>query len=162
VNKVYLGLGSNLGDRSASLAEAIRQLNDSPHVEVTCVSSVYETAPVGVSDQPQFLNLVAAASTTLTPHELLDRCLEIEQSLGRIRRERWGPRTIDIDLLIHGDMTIADDRLTLPHPRMVERSFVIIPMAEIAPDLEIAGSPAHELAKRLGNAGVKKIGPLKW
>lgn len=162
MNKVYLGLGSNRGDRSALLAEAVRQLNDSPHVDVECVSSVYETEPVGVSDQPRFLNLVAEVSTTLTPHELLERCLGIEQSLGRIRRERWGPRTIDIDLLTHGNASIADDRLALPHPRMAERSFVIIPLAEIAPELKIAGSTARELASNSGSEGVKRIGPLSW
>lgn len=162
MNNAFLGLGSNLGDRLGNLAQAVRQLNDSPQIEVSQVSSVYETAPVGVSEQPDFLNLVATVSTTVTPHELLDRCLAIEQALGRIRRERWGPRIIDMDLLVFGDERIDEDRLTLPHPRMAERAFVVIPLAEIDPDLRIAGSPAREIATRLGPEGIRKIGPLKW
>lgn len=162
MKNVYLGLGSNLGDRSVHLAEALRQLNGSPLIEVSAVSSVYETEPVGVKEQPPFLNLVVSASTTLSPHELLDRCLDIERSLGRIRRERWGPRTIDIDMLLYGDIAADDERLVLPHPRMAERGFVVIPLAEIAPDLQIAGSSALELASRFGGIGVKKIGPLVW
>lgn len=162
MNKAHLGLGSNLGDRSANLAEAMRRLNDPPRVEVLRVSSVYETEPVGVSDQPNFLNLVVAISTSLTPHELLDHCLGIEESLGRVRRERWGPRTIDLDLLMFGDVVMDDDRLTLPHPRMAARSFVMVPLAEIAPETIVGGEPARDLAARLGDTGIKQIGSLRW
>ena len=162
MNTAYLGLGSNLGDRRRHLAGALRRLQAGAGIRIAEVSSVYETKPVGVAGQPIFLNLVARITTTRSAHELLDQCLRVEAGLGRVRRERWGPRTIDIDLLLYGDARINDGRLTVPHPRMRERGFVLAPLAEIAPGLLLAGKTAGALAARIGQAGVRKLGSLEW
>jgi 2-amino-4-hydroxy-6-hydroxymethyldihydropteridine diphosphokinase len=162
VNTAYLGLGSNLGDRRQHLAEAVRRLHAGPALQVVRVSSVYESSPVGVAAQPDFLNLVVQVATTHAPQELLAECLRIETDLGRERRERWGPRTIDIDLLLYGDVRIDDESLTVPHPRMRERSFVLTPLAEIAPGIKLDGKTLNELAVALGEAGLRKLGPLNW
>ncbi len=162
MNTAYLGLGSNLGDRRQHLAEAVRRLHAGPALQVVKVSPVYESSPVGVTAQPDFLNLVVQVVTTHTPHGLLAECLRIETDLGRVRHERWGPRTIDIDLLIYGDARIADERLTVPHPWMHERSFVLTPLAEIAPGLKLDGKAISELAVALGEDGLRKLGPLDW
>jgi len=135
----YLGLGANLGDRRASIKTALRKLAVQPTIRLARVSSLYETAPVGVTDQPFFLNLVAAVRTSLSPQALLDILLHIENQMGRVRTERWGPRVIDIDLLLYGGEQIALPGLTVPHPRLRERSFALIPLAEIAPDLTLPG-----------------------
>jgi 2-amino-4-hydroxy-6-hydroxymethyldihydropteridine diphosphokinase len=160
VNTAYLGLGSNLGDRRQHLAEAVRRLHAVPALQVGKVSSVYESSPVGVTAQPDFLNLVVQVTTKHAPQELLAECLRLETDLGRERRERWGPRTIDIDLLLYGDTRINDESLTVPHPRMRERSFVLAPLAEIAPGLKLDGKMIGELAIALGEAGLRKLGPL--
>lgn len=158
----FLALGSNLGDRVATLAEALRGLEANRDVQVVRVSSIYETVPVGVVDQPDFLNLVAEVRTRLSPDQLLAHALTVEALLGRVRRERWGPRTIDIDLLWFEGEIVATPTLTLPHPRWAERAFVVVPLAEIAPDLEVDGEPARDRALRFGEAGLKKRGPLDW
>jgi 2-amino-4-hydroxy-6-hydroxymethyldihydropteridine diphosphokinase len=160
VNTAYLGLGSNLGDRHQHLAEAVHRLHAGPVLQVVKVSPVYESSPVGVTAQPDFLNLVVQVATTHTPKELLAECLRMETDLGRVRRERWGPRTIDIDLLLYGDLRIDDESLTVPHPRMRERSFVLTPLAEIAPGLKLDGKAIGELAAALGETGLRKLGPL--
>ena len=162
MNTAYLGLGSNLGDRRQHLTEAVRRLHAGPALQVVKVSSVYESSPVGVTAQSDFLNLVVQVATTHAPQKLLTECLCIETDLGRVRGERWGPRTIDIDLLLYGDMRIDDERLTVPHPRMRERSFVLTPLAEIAPGLKLDGKTIRELAAALGEAGLRKLGPLDW
>jgi 2-amino-4-hydroxy-6-hydroxymethyldihydropteridine diphosphokinase len=162
VNTAYLGLGSNLGDRRQHLAEAVRRLHAGPALQVVKISSVYESSPVGVTAQPDFLNLVVQIETTHAPHELLAECLRIETDLGRVRRERWGPRTIDIDVLFYGDERINDESLAVPHPRMHERSFVLAPLAGIAPGLKLDGKTISELAAALGEAGLRKLGPLDW
>jgi 2-amino-4-hydroxy-6-hydroxymethyldihydropteridine diphosphokinase len=132
----YVGLGSNLGDRRALLEEALRLLDADPAVSVTAVSALRETDPVGVTDQPRFLNGVAALETTLGPRDLLERLLAVERELGRDRSVgRWGPRTVDLDLLLHGDAVVDEPGLTLPHPRLAERRFVLEPLHEVAPDL---------------------------
>ncbi len=135
----YIGLGANLGDRLANIQAALRKLDDLPTIELVCVSSLYETAPVGVMDQPDFLNLVAALRTSLAPRALLDVLLHIENQAGRVRTERWGPRVIDLDLLLYGGEQVALPGLTVPHPHLRERAFVVIPLAEIAPDLALPG-----------------------
>jgi 2-amino-4-hydroxy-6-hydroxymethyldihydropteridine diphosphokinase len=162
VNTAYLGLGSNLGDRRQHLAEAVRRLHAGPALQVVKISPVYESSPVGVTAQPDFLNLVVQVATTQTPHELLAECLRIETDLGRVRRERWGPRTIDIDVLLYGDARIDDEHLTVPHPRMRERSFVLTLLAEIAPGMKLDGKTVGELADALGERGLRKLGPLDW
>lgn len=134
----YLGLGSNLGGREATLRQAVADLSEQSELSVVRVSSFYETAPVGpIADQPPFLNAVAAVETTLLPTDLLQVCLAVEQHHGRNRvaEVRWGPRTLDIDVLLYGETVLDLPGLTLPHPRLHERAFVLIPLLEIAPDL---------------------------
>ena len=135
--RCHLGLGSNLGDRDATLQAAVDALA-ARGIRVLRSSSVYETEPVGGPSQPAYRNAVIDIETDLAPHALLDACLDVEAELGRVRSERWGPRTIDVDLLTCGDMRIADVRLTLPHPRMHERAFVLVPLAEL-----MGGEPAR-------------------
>jgi len=134
MTRAYVGLGANLGDREQSIRDAVAAL---PGVVV--VSTLRETNPVGVIDQPKFLNGVAALETELQPQALLDLLLAVERRLGRERRERWGPRTIDLDLLLYGDEVIDEDGLTVPHPHLHERRFVLEPLAEIAPTLVVPG-----------------------
>lgn len=131
---VFLGLGSNVGDRENQLKEAIRLLDEQSSIKVVKVSSFYETEPVGYVDQPDFLNLCVEIQTELSPKAVLERGLAIEQQLHRVRKERWGPRTLDIDILLYGDQIIEEQDLTIPHPRMTERAFVLIPLQEIAPN----------------------------
>lgn len=131
---VFLGLGSNVGDRENQLKEAIRLLDEQSGIKVVKVSSFYETEPVGYVDQPDFLNLCVEIQTELSPKAVLERGLSIEQQLHRVRKERWGPRTLDIDILLYGDQIIEEQDLTIPHPRMTERAFVLIPLQEIAPN----------------------------
>jgi 2-amino-4-hydroxy-6-hydroxymethyldihydropteridine diphosphokinase len=161
VKTAFLGLGANLGDRRHTLAQALRAL-DAGEVTVRRVSDVYETAPVGITSQPEFLNLVAEIETSLAPETLLARCLQIEAELGRVRRERWGPRTIDIDVLWCDVPAVKREQIELPHPRMTERSFVMIPLAEIAPELVVNGETAVSWAVRFGDIGVRRLGPLLW
>ena len=156
MTRAYLGLGSNLGDRHALLLQAIEAL-DWGDVMVVGRSRVYETTPVGgPEDQPDFLNQVIAVETRLGAHGLWERCSAVEASLGRSRvyEARWGPRPIDIDILIFGDEVIDEPDLEIPHPRMVERAFVLVPLAELAPDLQVDGrGTAAELARGLGADG---------
>ena len=140
MRRAYVGLGANLGDREATLRRAVALLAEVDGVDVIAVSELRETEPVGVVDQPRFLNGAAAIDTTLEPRALLDALLRIERALGRIRgEERWGPRTVDLDLLLHGGAVIDEPGLTVPHPRLHERRFVLEPLAELDPDLEIPG-----------------------
>ncbi|MEO8028709.1 MAG: 2-amino-4-hydroxy-6-hydroxymethyldihydropteridine diphosphokinase [Bryobacteraceae bacterium] len=131
---VYLALGTNLGDRAAHLDEALRRLEESD-VHVVAVSSRYETAPLEVTSQPQFLNMVAKAETRFFPRQLLRVLLRIEREMGRIRKVAKGPRLIDLDLLLYGTSIIRSPELEVPHPRMQDRRFVLEPLAELAPDL---------------------------
>ncbi len=127
----FLGLGSNIGDKRANLDYATERLAEIEGIEVEKVSSYCETAPVGYAEQPNFLNAVVRIKTVLTPHQLLDVCLQIEQELKRIRTIKWGPRTMDIDILLFDDLVIDDERLIIPHPYMHERGFVLEPLCEI-------------------------------
>lgn len=130
--KAYLGLGSNIGDRAHQLQQAIRIIDQYQYIDVTSISPIYETEPVGYTNQPQFLNLCIEIETTLNPQELLKRCLETEEALHRVRKIRWGPRTLDVDILLYGNEIIEEDNLIIPHPRMTERAFVLIPLNDIA------------------------------
>jgi 2-amino-4-hydroxy-6-hydroxymethyldihydropteridine diphosphokinase len=134
MTRAYVGLGANLGDREGTIRAAVAALPG-----VLAVSSLRETEPVGVTDQPRFLNGVAALETELSARDLLDTLLALERRLGRERRERWGPRTIDLDLLLFGEEAIDEPGLTVPHPRLHERRFALEPLAEIAPDALIPG-----------------------
>ncbi|WP_113928206.1 2-amino-4-hydroxy-6-hydroxymethyldihydropteridine diphosphokinase [Bacillus sp. P14.5] len=129
---VYLSLGSNVGDREQYLKKAIQQLNEHHEIEVAGVSSIYETDPVGYTDQGEFLNLVLEIRTSLSPHALLNQCLQVEKDLGREREFRWGPRIIDLDILLYNQENIETEELIVPHPRMHERAFVLMPLAELS------------------------------
>jgi len=133
---VYIGLGSNMGDRQAYCEEAVRLVSRFPATSIIRVSSLYETAPIERTDQDWFINCVVAVRTSLSPQELLRACQEVEQFLGRKRTVRFGPRTIDMDILFYGDRIIQEPGLTIPHPRAHERRFVLEPLAEIAPETE--------------------------
>jgi 2-amino-4-hydroxy-6-hydroxymethyldihydropteridine diphosphokinase len=150
---VYIALGSNLGDRRANLVEAISRLQT--HVAVEKVSSVYETEPAYVADQPRFLNMVLQGSTALSPRELLSFLKKIEQHMGRTPAVRYGPRLIDLDILAYGDLQLEELDLTIPHPKITERAFVLKPLAEITPDLVLPGQQAcvAALAQKVGTQG---------
>lgn len=135
--RAALGLGSNIGDKQAYLDEAVALLNAMPEISVLSRSSLYRTEPWGMTDQDWFLNACILVETALSATDLLTRCLEVEKHLGRIRDIRWGPRKIDIDVLVYGEEQIDADGLTIPHPRMAERAFVLVPLAEIWPDARV-------------------------
>ena len=162
---VYLGLGSNLGDRAANLREALRRL--SPLARLEEVSSLYETVPVGEEEQPPFYNAVCRVVTALEPEALLRHLKEIESAIGRRPGPRWGPRPIDLDILLYGDRVLEQEDLVIPHPLLAERAFVLVPLAELAPDLAhpVLGKPMRELLSVLGDAalaGVKRIELPGW
>ncbi|WP_423408699.1 2-amino-4-hydroxy-6-hydroxymethyldihydropteridine diphosphokinase [Heyndrickxia sp. MSNUG] len=134
-NQAYIALGSNMGDRYEYLKKAILLLEGHEEISVVNTSSIYETDPVGFTDQDQFLNMAVKVSTNLHPYELLDVCLKIEEKLGRKREIRWGPRTLDLDILLYNQENIETEKLTIPHPRMDERAFVILPLIEMNPTI---------------------------
>jgi 2-amino-4-hydroxy-6-hydroxymethyldihydropteridine diphosphokinase len=136
----YIGLGSNLGDREGTIRRALELLSAGDDIEVTAVSSLEETDPVGYEDQPRFLNGAAALRTELPPRELLERMFAVERQLGRIRTgPRFGPRTIDLDLLLYGQESIDEPGLRIPHPRLAERRFVLEPLVELGRNLQVPG-----------------------
>jgi len=149
--RAYIGLGANLGDREVTLPSAVAALDATEGVQVVAVSSFRETEPVGYLDQPTFLNGAAAVETTLSPRELLDALLAVERSLGRTREgPRFGPRTIDLDLLLYGDESVDEPGLTVPHPRLHERAFALEPLAELDPGLVVPGhGPLETLLRNL-------------
>lgn len=156
-HSIYLALGSNLGDRRGNLAAALQRLREV--MKIVTVSSVYETEPVGYTDQPRFLNLVLRGLTTLTPQELLRAAKQIEKTLGRQDTFRNGPRLIDIDIIFYDDLHITQDDLIIPHPRMAERAFVLVPLAEIAPDRidPVSGKSAQQLLAEVPQEGVQHL-----
>lgn len=154
----FVGLGSNVGDRLANLRAAVTALARTDGIEVARTSSVYETDPVG-PPQPDFLNAVVEVETSLGPAELLQTLKAIERELGRTPSERWGPREIDLDLLLYGDASSSSDELTVPHPEISRRAFVLVPLAEIAPHAVVDGRSAGELAGSTPVAGVRSFAP---
>lgn len=152
-----IGLGSNIGDKPANIARAIALLTEKGDIRLVRASRLYRTAPWGVHDQDWFVNACIAVATDLAPRDLLARCLAVEDTMKRVRKERWGPRVIDVDVLVYRSVTMSDPDLTLPHPRVTERAFVLVPLAEIAPDLEIAG---HGLAHWLARVDAADVTPL--
>ncbi len=143
-----IGLGSNMGDKAANIAHAIALLTEKGDIRLIAESRLYRTAPWGVKDQDWFVNACIAVATDLAPRDLLARCLSVENDMKRVRKERWGPRVIDVDVLTCRDATMDDPDLTLPHPRITERAFVLVPLMDIAPGVEIAGHvPAYWLAR---------------
>jgi 2-amino-4-hydroxy-6-hydroxymethyldihydropteridine diphosphokinase len=140
VTRAYVGLGANVGDREGTIRAAVAALGEEEGIEVVAVSTLRDTEPVGVGEQPRYLNGVAALETTLPPRRLLEWLLEVEQRFGRVRVPgEHGPRTLDLDLLLYGDEAIDEPGLTVPHPRLHERRFVLEPLAELAPGLVLPG-----------------------
>lgn len=148
-NQAYISLGTNIGDREDFLQKAIHEIEQHVDIKVEQISSIYETDPVGYLDQDAFLNLVIKISTNLTPLELLEVTQNIEQNLGRKRELRWGPRTIDLDILLYNQENIEVEHLRIPHPRMFERSFVLIPLKEINPSLKVENKLLEDKGVRL-------------
>lgn len=142
-----LGLGGNIGDPAASMARALTLLDAREDCAVTAVSRLYRTPPWGKTDQAWFFNACAHVRTSLSPDDLLDACLSIEKQMKRERLERWGPRTIDIDILTFGDLVQHTETLQIPHPRMTERGFVLMPLADFAPDLVVSGRAVRDWLK---------------
>jgi 2-amino-4-hydroxy-6-hydroxymethyldihydropteridine diphosphokinase len=161
VAEALIALGGNVGDVRSTFDRAIAMLCDGTAVRLTARSSDYRTPPWGVADQPPFINAVIAVTTSLSPRDLFARAVAAERALGRNRslERRWGPRPIDIDLLAYDDVKLDDPNLTLPHPRLFERAFVLVPLAEIAPDREIAGIRVRDALVKLDASGIDKLPP---
>lgn len=161
----YIALGSNLGDREQWLLQAIKALEARANISVEAVSALYETDPVGYTDQDAFLNMAIKVSTTLSPLELLREQLDIENELGRVRQVRWGPRTIDLDLLLYDNVSLETEQLILPHPRMLERAFVLVPLHDV---LELDHALYHEVelvakeALQLRKEGITLWKTINW
>ncbi len=162
--EAYIGLGSNLGNRESYLLQAIRMLNDHRCIEVIRCSHIYETDPVGYLEQPAFLNMVVAVRTSLSAERLFAYMLQAEQRLERVRDIRWGPRTIDMDLLLYDHLNVATPELTIPHPRMFERAFVMIPLADVLASERLEGmeSISALLEKLDGKEGVRLWKTINW
>ena len=159
---VVLALGSNLGGRLANLQRGVDLLVAEPGLRDAAVSPVYETAPVGGPGQPDYLNAVLVAVTSLPPRAVLDRGLAAEQALHRVRGERWGPRTLDVDVIVYGDLVSADPDLTLPHPRAHERAFVLAPWHDVDPAAVIPGrGPVADLLAAAGTDGIRRRGDAR-
>jgi len=157
--EAFLALGGNLGDVRTAFANAVAMLCGDGAVTLKARSSDYRTPPWGVTDQPPFLNAVITVTTSLSPHELLTRALDCEHALGRDRanERHWGPRPIDIDILAYDDVELHDPDLTLPHPHLFERAFVLLPLAEIAPERVIGGIRVRDALKRVDATGVVRM-----
>ena len=159
--EALVALGGNVGDVRATLDQAVAELCDGHAVRLVVRSSDYRTPPWGVEDQAPFVNLCLLVATALSPHALLDRGLAVERALGRDRRHerRWGPRPVDIDILAYDDLRLDDPGLTLPHPRLFERAFVLVPLAEIVPDRVIAGVRVGDAVTRVDAGGIERLPP---
>ncbi len=157
--EALLGFGGNVGEVRATLDKAVALFADGTDVTLRARSSDYATPPWGVTDQPPFINLAIQVETTLPPRALLERALEVERALGRdrARETRWGPRTIDIDLIAYDDLVLDEPDLTLPHPRLFERAFVLVPLNEIVPDRVIAGRRVKEAAGEVDKGGIERL-----
>lgn len=151
-------MGSNIGDRLDYLQGGLDGLFDTPRITFLAVSPVYETTPVGGPEQPDYLNAVVIAETSMPAQAVLERCLSLEDAYGRVRDERWGPRTLDLDLIVYGDEVSNSPGLTLPHPRAHERAFVLAPWLDADPQAQIPGcGPVADLLAALGTAGVARV-----
>jgi len=157
MHKVYLSLGSNIGDKVDYLDKAVDILRKNALIHKLNVSSYYQTDPVGYEDQDVFVNIAIGLETDLSPYEMLDVCQSIEEDLNRVRLIRWGPRTIDVDIILFDEIRMEEELLTIPHPRMHERAFVLVPIKEIACDLMINGRHIDELLDALDVSGVRKL-----
>jgi len=154
----YLGLGANLGDRLANLQAAVDLLRREERMRVVASSRVWETEPVGGPEQPEYLNAVLRVETDRSPRELLDACVGVEAELGRVRAERWGSRTIDVDVLLYDERTVDEPDLVVPHPRLAERAFVVLPLLELEPD-PILPDGRRLVEQRIDVSGVVPFAP---
>ncbi|MFZ0558093.1 MAG: 2-amino-4-hydroxy-6-hydroxymethyldihydropteridine diphosphokinase [Methylovirgula sp.] len=154
--EVGLGLGSNIGDGPGNIAKALRLIGDSGTIEISAVSSIYRTAPWGYLDQPPFANACALARTRLAPPQLLAAVKKVEADMGRRKTVRWGPRLIDIDILFYGDVPLSTPELILPHKELFNRAFVLVPLAEIAPQLRLGGRSVADAAAQFAGAGIER------
>ena len=152
-----LGLGSNVGEKKANIARAIALLTERGDVQLVARSSLYKTPPWGKTNQDWFVNACIAIATTLAPEILLERCLAVETVMGRRRDERWGPRVIDVDILTYGSIVSEDPQLTIPHPLITERAFVLAPLADIAPGLILKGQSVAAWLERSDTSGVEVL-----
>ena len=161
MSRAYIALGGNVGDSRAILDRAVALLCNGSDVRLLARSSDYRTAPWGVTDQAPFINLCIAVETSLAPHQLLERAHEVERALGRdrTREQRWGPRSADIDIIAYDHLSLNDEDLILPHPRLFERAFVLVPLAEIAPDIIISGTRVADAAARFAHEKIEKLPP---
>lgn len=157
INRAYIGLGGNVGNVIKNIQSALGLFNKHNQIELLALSSVYKTPPWGNENQDWFLNACASIDTTLTAHELLSVCLDTEITLKRVRNERWGPRTIDMDVLMFGNQQIKDEKLEIPHPRMHERAFVLIPLKDIAPDIMLKGKTIQKWTELIDASGIERI-----
>lgn len=160
VQWAFLGLGSNIEDRLGYIQDAVNAINVHPKIRVDAVSSVYETEPVGGPEQDPYLNLVARVATLLSPRKLLAATQQVEHDLGRVRAERWGPRTIDVDILLYGDRVVKRRHIQIPHPRLDQRPFALVPLMEVAPGhrLPDGRSIASILARLAPVTGIAMVG----
>jgi 2-amino-4-hydroxy-6-hydroxymethyldihydropteridine diphosphokinase len=159
MTEALIGLGGNVGDVRATLSAAIDMVCDGREVRLVARSSDYRTPPWGVTDQAPFVNACIAVDTRLAPQQLLARALDTERAFGRdrAREQRWGPRTIDIDLLAYDDVVVDEPQLVLPHPRLFERAFVLVPLAEIVPERMIAGIRIGDAVERVDTGGIERL-----
>ena len=153
----FIALGSNIGDKTVNINHAITLLTEHDDIRLLARSSDYRTPPWGKTDQDWFVNACIGVATSLSPHELLRRCLETEEEMGRKRAEKWGPRLIDLDVLLHGDAVLSDAELILPHPHITARAFVLAPLADIAPNILINGKSVLQWLAQIDKAGVEPI-----
>lgn len=155
----YIGLGSNMGNKKAYIQKALGQLSNYPGIRLLRVASLYESAPWGYLDQAWFINTVAEVETNLTAEKFLNVLFDIEKNLERTREIKWGPRTVDLDILLYGQETINLPQLQVPHPRLHQRAFVLVPLAELCPEMLLPQGRVKELAaKALGEQAVRKVG----
>jgi 2-amino-4-hydroxy-6-hydroxymethyldihydropteridine diphosphokinase len=157
-----LGLGGNIGDTRSLMAKAIERLAKNPEIGLQAVSALYRTPPWGKTNQPPFLNAAVRIETKLSPAALLKTVLGVEHELGRERAERWGPRTIDIDILLYGTIAIDEPGLRIPHPRLKERAFALAPLVDVMPDTEVSGRRASEWLAESDRAGMAQLAEPGW
>lgn len=154
-----LALGTNIGDRAGNIEEALRRLTADNAIRIIARSRLYRTAPWGVMDQDWFINACVGIATKLMPHELLARCQAVENDMGRVRTRHWGPRIIDVDILAIRNLQICDPDLTVPHPLIAERAFVLVPLRDIAPDVTIGGATIETMLRAVDARDVEPFGP---
>jgi 2-amino-4-hydroxy-6-hydroxymethyldihydropteridine diphosphokinase len=154
-----LALGSNMGDRVGNIEEAIARLTADGTIELVTRSRLYRTAPWGVTDQDWFVNACISITTGLSPRELLQHCQAVENGMGRVRKKRWGPRVIDVDILTFGALKVNEADLSIPHPLIAERAFVLIPLKDVAPEMRIEGAPLDTLLGKLDSSDVQLLEP---